>query len=90
MADARRIQRRTYKLFDRRKVTFIDKEGQEHTFEVADGDNLLDIAQSEDLEMEGSGTRCALRYVLMSCRGMWWLLRLFDLSCHRRTKRYIR
>jgi len=38
----------------RRKVTFIDKEGQEHTFEVADGDNLLDIAQSEDLEMEGS------------------------------------
>ena len=37
----------------RRKVTFIDKEGQEHTFEVADGDNLLDIAQSADLEMEG-------------------------------------
>lgn len=34
-------------------MTFIDKEGQEHTFEVADGDNLLDIAQSEDLEMEG-------------------------------------
>ena len=42
----------------RRKVTFIDKEGQEHTFEVADGDNLLDIAQSEDLEMEGSQILC--------------------------------
>ena len=37
----------------RRKVTFVDKEGDEHTFEVADGDNLLDIAQSEELEMEG-------------------------------------
>ena len=38
----------------RRRVTFVDKEGDEHTFEVADGDNLLDIAQSEELEMEGS------------------------------------
>lgn len=38
----------------RRKVTFIDKEGESHTFEVADGDNLLDIAQANDLEMEGS------------------------------------
>ena len=35
-------------------VTFIDKEGQEHTFKVAKGDNLLDIAQSEELEMEGT------------------------------------
>ena len=35
-------------------VTFIDKEGQEHSFKVAKGDNLLDIAQSEDLEMEGT------------------------------------
>ncbi|KAL8830965.1 MAG: hypothetical protein Q9191_001145 [Dirinaria sp. TL-2023a] len=44
----------------RRKVSFIDKEGHEHTFEVADGDNLLDIAQSEDLEMEGAcGGSCA-------------------------------
>ncbi|MCJ1370022.1 mitochondrial matrix iron-sulfur protein [Loxospora ochrophaea] len=41
-------------------VTFIDKEGEEHTFEVAKGDNLLDIAQSEDLEMEGAcGGSCA-------------------------------
>ncbi|KAL0258991.1 mitochondrial matrix iron-sulfur protein [Diplodia seriata] len=37
-----------------RKVTFIDKDGDEHTFEVADGDNLLDIAQANDIEMEDS------------------------------------
>lgn len=35
-------------------VTFIDKEGDEHTFKVAQGDNLLDVAQNEDLEMEGT------------------------------------
>ena len=40
----------------RLKITFIDKDGQESTFEVAEGDNLLDIAQSEDLEMEGNST----------------------------------
>ena len=46
----------------RLKVTFIDKDGQESTFEVAEGDNLLDIAQSEDLEMEGNDTlvRCSV------------------------------
>ena len=37
----------------RLNVTFIDKEGEEHKFQVAQGDNLLDIAQSEELEMEG-------------------------------------
>nr|POE87268.1 adrenodoxin like, mitochondrial [Quercus suber] len=43
-----------------RHVTFIDKEGRSHTFEVADGDNLLDIAQANDLEMEGAcGGSCA-------------------------------
>ncbi len=43
-----------------RHVTFIDKDGDEHTFEVADGDNLLDIAQANDLEMEGAcGGSCA-------------------------------
>jgi ferredoxin-2, mitochondrial len=41
-------------------VTFIDKEGASHTFEVSDGDNLLDIAQANDLEMEGAcGGSCA-------------------------------
>lgn len=40
----------------RRKVTFIDKDGDSHTFTVSDGDNLLDIAQANDLEMEGTHT----------------------------------
>lgn len=41
-------------------MTFIDKEGHDWTFEVADGDNLLDVAQSNDLEMEGAcGGSCA-------------------------------
>ncbi|OMP85565.1 Adrenodoxin-like protein, mitochondrial [Diplodia seriata] len=45
---------------EERKVTFIDKDGDEHTFEVADGDNLLDIAQANDIEMEGAcGGSCA-------------------------------
>ena len=35
-------------------MTFVDKEGDEHHFEVSDGDNLLDIAQANDLEMEGT------------------------------------
>ena len=39
---------------EERHVTFIDKDGHESTFEVADGDNLLDIAQANDLEMEGT------------------------------------
>ncbi|KAH0563223.1 hypothetical protein GP486_002209 [Trichoglossum hirsutum] len=33
-------------------VTFIDKEGNEHVIEVAKGDNLLDIAQANDLDVE--------------------------------------
>jgi hypothetical protein len=36
-------------------VTFVDKEGDEHKFAVSAGDNLLDIAQANDLEMEGEG-----------------------------------
>ncbi|KAL9607899.1 MAG: hypothetical protein Q9167_007237 [Letrouitia subvulpina] len=41
-------------------VTFVDKDGGEHTFEVSEGDNLMDIAQAEDLEMEGAcGGSCA-------------------------------
>ncbi|KAK4944371.1 mitochondrial matrix iron-sulfur protein [Elasticomyces elasticus] len=41
-------------------VTFIDKDGEKHTFEVAKGDNLLDIAQANELEMEGAcGGSCA-------------------------------
>lgn len=41
-------------------MTFIDKDGDEFKFEVAEGDNLLDIAQANDLEMEGAcGGSCA-------------------------------
>ncbi|KAK2744778.1 hypothetical protein FQN55_006534 [Onygenales sp. PD_40] len=41
-------------------ITFIDKEGEEHHFQVSKGDNLLDIAQANDLEMEGAcGGSCA-------------------------------
>ncbi|KAF2648888.1 ferredoxin [Lophiostoma macrostomum CBS 122681] len=45
---------------EERTVTFIDKEGHSYEFKVADGDNLLDIAQANDLEMEGAcGGSCA-------------------------------
>ncbi|KAG5977297.1 hypothetical protein E4U55_006887 [Claviceps digitariae] len=41
-------------------VTFIEKDGKEHKFAVSAGDNLLDIAQANDLEMEGAcGGSCA-------------------------------
>ncbi|OQE19533.1 hypothetical protein PENSTE_c015G01908 [Penicillium steckii] len=41
-------------------VTFIDKDGSEVKLQVAEGDNLLDIAQANDLEMEGAcGGSCA-------------------------------
>ncbi|KAF2265273.1 ferredoxin [Lojkania enalia] len=45
---------------EERKITFIDQKGDQHTYEVADGDNLLDIAQHYGLEMEGAcGGSCA-------------------------------
>ncbi|KAI1494124.1 ferredoxin [Biscogniauxia mediterranea] len=41
-------------------VTFIDKDEKEHKIAVSEGDNLLDIAQDNDLEMEGAcGGSCA-------------------------------
>lgn len=41
-------------------VTFITKDGLQHTYEVAEGDNLLDIAQANNLDMEGAcGGSCA-------------------------------
>ncbi|KAG6009380.1 hypothetical protein E4U21_002690 [Claviceps maximensis] len=41
-------------------VTFVEKDGQEHKFAVSAGDNLLDIAQANDVEMEGAcGGSCA-------------------------------
>ncbi|KAL3459832.1 2Fe-2S ferredoxin-type domain-containing protein [Aspergillus heterothallicus] len=41
-------------------VSFIDKDGEKYEFQVSEGDNLLDIAQANDLEMEGAcGGSCA-------------------------------
>lgn len=34
-------------------VTFVDKDGDEFKIAVSEGDNLLDVAQDNDLEMEG-------------------------------------
>ncbi|KAK4501446.1 hypothetical protein PRZ48_007255 [Zasmidium cellare] len=59
---------------EERRVTFIDKEGHEHTFEVADGDNLLDIAQANDLEMEGAcggSCACSTCHVIVTDDGMY-------------------
>ncbi|KAL2825912.1 2Fe-2S ferredoxin-type domain-containing protein [Aspergillus cavernicola] len=41
-------------------VSFIDKDGEKVDLQVSEGDNLLDIAQANDLEMEGAcGGSCA-------------------------------
>lgn len=41
-------------------VTFITKEGEQIPLEVAKGDNLLDVAQANNLDMEGAcGGSCA-------------------------------
>jgi ferredoxin len=41
-------------------ITFITKDGSQQTFEVAEGDNILDIAQAHNLDMEGAcGGSCA-------------------------------
>ncbi|KAK6464652.1 2Fe-2S ferredoxin-type domain-containing protein [Scheffersomyces coipomensis] len=41
-------------------ITFITKDGQQITYEVAEGDNVLDIAQAHNLDMEGAcGGSCA-------------------------------
>ncbi|KAL5332742.1 2Fe-2S ferredoxin-type domain-containing protein [Aspergillus crustosus] len=41
-------------------VSFIDKDGVKIDLQVSEGDNLLDIAQANDLEMEGAcGGSCA-------------------------------
>ena len=46
--------------WSRLHVAFVDQQGRRHDFEVSEGDNLLDIAQANDLEMEGAcGGSCA-------------------------------
>lgn len=44
--------------FRRINVSFIDKDGEKYDFQVSEGDNLLDIAQANDLEMEGLCLSC--------------------------------
>lgn len=42
------------------KVTFILKDGEQQSYEVCEGDTLLDIAQGHNLDMEGAcGGSCA-------------------------------
>lgn len=66
------------------KVTFIEKDGHESTYEVGEGDNLLDIAQANDLDMEGMCSISSLiRMVLTSLRCMRRVLCLFHLPHHR-------
>ena len=40
-------------------MTFVEKDGNEVKLAVSEGDNLLDIAQANDLEMEGELTSTA-------------------------------
>ncbi|KAK6352571.1 mitochondrial matrix iron-sulfur protein [Orbilia blumenaviensis] len=59
------------------KVTFVTKEGNEFTFEVAEGDNLLDIGQANDLEMEGAcggSCACSTCHVIVEDQDMYDLL----------------
>ena len=49
----RHIYQKKYSFSGRLYVTFIDKEGDEHKIAVSKGDNLLDVAQANYIEMEG-------------------------------------
>lgn len=71
-------------------VTFIDKDGDQHEFEVAEGDNLLDIAQANDLEMEGEVSEACSATYADTIRRMWRFLRLLDLSCNCSGRRHVR
>jgi ferredoxin-2, mitochondrial len=60
--------------YHRRRVTFIDKSNQSHTFEVADGSNLLDIAQANDLDVEGAcggSCACSTCHVIVTSQEMY-------------------
>ncbi|KAL5350501.1 mitochondrial matrix iron-sulfur protein [Pseudogymnoascus australis] len=55
-------------------VTFVDKDGDEETFVVAKGDNLLDIAQANDVEMEGAcggSCACSTCHVIVEDEGLY-------------------
>jgi ferredoxin len=58
----------------RRRVTFIDKSNQSHTFLVADGANLLDIAQANDIDVEGAcggSCACSTCHVIVTSQEMY-------------------
>lgn len=55
-------------------MTFIEKDGQEHKFAVSAGDNLLDIAQANDVEMEGAcggSCACSTCHVIVTDEGLY-------------------
>jgi ferredoxin len=55
-------------------VTFIDKANQSHTFLVADGANLLDIAQANDIDVEGAcggSCACSTCHVIVTSQEMY-------------------
>jgi len=55
-------------------VTFVDKEGDEHKIAVNEGDNLLTIAQANDIEMEGAcegSCTCSTCHVIVKDEDMF-------------------
>ncbi|PMD21688.1 ferredoxin [Hyaloscypha hepaticicola] len=55
-------------------VTFVDKEGDEHKIAVSKGNNLLEIAQTYDIEMEGAcegSCSCSTCHVIVEDEAMY-------------------
>ncbi|KAH6665641.1 putative 2 iron, 2 sulfur cluster binding protein [Halenospora varia] len=55
-------------------ITFIDKEGDEHKLAVCKGDNLLEIAQTHDIEMEGAcegSCACSTCHIVVEDEAMY-------------------
>lgn len=81
----------------RLNISFIDKDGEKYDFQVSEGDNLLDIAQANDLEMEGSdplGTghnaQACLLTGFLCARSLRRFMRLLDMPCHCGGPRHVR
>lgn len=62
-------------------MTFIDKDGTEVKLQVAEGDNLLDIAQANDLEMEGMSSRAMIPLALVHVADIFCVLGACGGSC---------
>lgn len=75
-------------------MTFIDKDEKSHTYEVASGDNLLDIAQENDLEMEGmlgGGVVLGLEGGGLTVRrSVRWFCGVLDVPCYSRGRSHVR